>query len=86
MHNRSCFHSKKISGTTNADHRALEKRATATGCMTEKTHVEEKPLHCIVCFDQNVTVFAGRLSKSTGQLMLMRASGVENAISAILFL
>jgi hypothetical protein len=45
-----------------------------------------KPLHCIVCFDQNVTVFAGRLSKSTGQLMLMRASGVENAISAILFL
>jgi hypothetical protein len=39
-----------------------------------------------VRFCRNVTVFAGRLSKTAGHLMLKHAIGVKTALPAILFL
>jgi hypothetical protein len=45
-----------------------------------------KQMHRNLCFCRNVTIFAGHLSKSVGQLMLMNASDVKRALLAILFL
>jgi hypothetical protein len=39
-----------------------------------------------VHFSRNVTIFAGRLSKTAEQLMIVNARNHQNAISAILFL
>jgi hypothetical protein len=39
-----------------------------------------------VCFSRNVAIFAGNLSKTAEQLMLVNARNHQNAISAILFL
>jgi hypothetical protein len=39
-----------------------------------------------VHFSRNVTIFAGHLSKTAEQLMLVNARNHQNAVSAILFL
>jgi hypothetical protein len=45
-----------------------------------------KQVQCTLSFCRNVTIFAGHLSKSAGQLMLMNASDVKRALLVILFL
>jgi hypothetical protein len=45
-----------------------------------------KPVQRTVRFGRNVNVFAGRLSRMAGQLMLTDAIGFKRAFSAILSL